>query len=147
MRYYKTITTLVFALVFSGLAYADESSDPATAYRQQSMKAASQHLKAIKSLLKNDFAFRQQISLHTRAMREFADAIPGMFPKDADYFESEASDTIWEKWDDFGKRAGNTASAAREVEQAFLANNMDKANEAYDRLRRSCKSCHDDYRE
>lgn len=147
MRYYPTIITLVSVLALGALAHADESNDPATKYRQHSMKAASSHMKAIGDLLRHEIPFRHQLAMHTRAMAEFAEGIPDLFPKDADYFESEASDTIWENWDDFRKRAGETAAAARAVEKAFTDKHMSGASDSYSRLRRSCKGCHDDYRE
>ncbi len=147
MRYLSHLLTLALALSFSVAAHSDESADPATRYRHQSMKAASAHMKAIGELLRHPLPFSEQLPMHTRAMAEFADAIPAMFPRDADYFESEAEEAIWEKWDEFRQRAGATAKAARAVEQAFAAGDLKSAGDSYSRLRRSCKACHDDFRQ
>ena len=79
----------------------------------------------------------------------FAPTVPGLFPAGTgpDVGKTEAKDEIWQKPEDFRAKAAAFNRAARAFQAAARGGNLDAIRAAQGGLGKSCKACHDLYRE
>lgn len=131
------------ALPFAGAAFADESADVKA--RQDAMGTIGAQMKTLTQMAKGETDFSvdaAQAALATIA--ETATTVPALFEAPSQDAESEASDTIWENWDDFVSKAEAleaAASAASEsvTDPATLGAAMGSVGGA-------CGACHKPYK-
>ena len=106
------------------------------------MKLVSRELKSSSPDLA---AVRQGAS----TMATLAPQIPDWFPPGTgpDVGKTEAKAEIWQKPDDFVAKAKDMSVAALALQQAAQGTDLDAIRAAHGNLGKSCKACHDLYRE
>lgn len=113
-------------------------------YRKAVMKAVGGHMGAMAGIMKGagnpaDFA------LHSAAMASMAKAARNAFPEGSDFGDTGALEVVWTKPGDFKMALDAFESAATTL--AAAGNDMAKAGPAMGALGKSCKSCHETFRE
>ena len=106
------------------------------------MKAAGRELKASSPNL-------AVVRKSADTIAAFAPTVPGLFPAGTgpDVGRTEAKAEIWQKPEDFRAKAADFNRAARAFQAAARGGNLDAIRAAQGGLGKSCKACHDLYRE
>jgi len=104
------------------------------------------HLSAAAAIIRSKVDYRDQLDDHIRTLVAINKDIAALFPKDSDFGNTEALDTVWTKNDEFKKRA----RVARDKSEALAAVVKARDTKNYEpRLKdliEACKSCHEDFR-
>jgi len=112
--------------------------------RQKLMKSQSAAAKAIKGAVKTkDYA---TIEAKAKDLMGTADRIVSLFPKGSDTGKTKATPAIWEKSDDFSKRAKSLSKSAGELAAAAKAGNDAEIGVKVKALGETCSSCHKQFR-
>ncbi len=108
----------------------------------KAMKAAGRELKATSP---NLAVVRQSAD----TIATLAPRVPGWFPigTGPDVGKTEAKAEIWQKPEDFKAKAAGFARAARAFQAAARGGDLNAIRTAQGDLGKSCKACHDLYRE
>ena len=108
----------------------------------KAMKAAGRELKASSPNL-------AVVRKSADTIAAFAPTVPGLFPAGTgpDVGRTEAKAEIWQKPEDFRAKAADFNRAARAFQAAARGGNLDAIRAAQGGLGKSCKACHDLYRE
>jgi cytochrome c556 len=145
-RFGLVVTASLLALSAVPLNADEDISNPETRFRQESMKAARSHLKAIKEMQENILDFQGQLRVHAHSLQLFFSSIPDLFPQEGDYSESDAGSEIWKEWEEFNNFARQGDQAAGEL-AVYGDAYSPEASEVFDRIKKACKGCHDKFRE
>ena len=88
---------------------------------------------------------QENLAMHARAMSDLARVLPDVFPEGSDVGKSEALPAVWSDPKGFSIQT----DLFIEVTRAFLeaAENNGDVSGTLRRVQRSCKSCHDSFRE
>jgi cytochrome c556 len=112
-------------------------------YRRNVMKAVAGHMGAAGAIVQGKVGYKGDLANHAGALQALMHDIPGLFPKDSDFGETNALDAVWSKRAEFEKRAkdaGSKAAAFAKVAQGG------SAGAAFKALGDTCKGCHKDFR-
>lgn len=137
-------TAFTLAAATATLSWAADATNPPVKARQEAMDKIGKNTKLISEMAKGEQAFDSAAaSAAAAAIAETADTVPALFEEQADDPESTAKAAIWEDFDGFSDKAMalKTAALAADMssEDALKASLME--------IGKTCKSCHDDYRE
>lgn len=108
----------------------------------KAMKAAGRELKASSPNL-------AVVRNSADTIAAFAPTVPGLFPAGTgpDVGKTMAKAEIWQKPEDFRAKAADFNRAAKAFQAAARGGNLDAIRAAQGGLGKSCKACHDLYRE
>jgi cytochrome c556 len=140
------VAIFAVALLTSGTALA---SDPESyiKYRQAVMKAIGGHMGASGQIVRGKVDESAALAMHADALASLNADLARLFPEGSDFGETEAKAEIWDNWAEFEK----AADAARDATAAFAAavksGDADKIGAARKDVGRSCKGCHEDFRQ
>ena len=89
--------------------------------------------------------YQEHLAMHARAMSDLAQILPQLFPESSDVEKSAALRAVWSDPEGFSIQT----DLFIEVTGAFLeaAENNGDVSGTLRRVQRSCKSCHDGFRE
>lgn len=112
--------------------------------RQKLMKGQGAAAKAIKGAAETkDYA---TIETKAKDIMGSSEKIPDLFPKGSTAGKTKAKDEIWEKSDDFAKRAKNLRKAASELADAAKARDEAGVPAKVKALSGACGDCHKAFR-
>lgn len=131
-------------LLLSSTAYADAEAE--IKYRQGVMKSVGGHMASMAAILKGKTHF-DDLKVHASGMASMAAIVPTVFPKGSDDGHTEALESIWTDTEKFQEGIDRFVNAAKEMDQAAAAGDMQAIGPAISNLGKSCKGCHDDFRE
>jgi cytochrome c556 len=138
------VTVISLAAAAATLAYAADATNPPVKARQEAMDTIGKNTKLLSQMAKGERAFDAgEASAAVATIGQTADKVPDLFKTKADDPESTAKDAIWDDYDDFTKKVDALKTAATEADMSSL----DSLKASLMELGKSCKSCHDDYRE
>jgi cytochrome c556 len=151
----RTMTCLAMAcaaaLSAASLVQAQDA-DPkkeAIEYRQSAMKIIGWNFKPMGAMVKGDKPFDAK-ELARRATDIAAvssiDILAG-FPEDTDGNGSKAKPEIWMKWDDFRTKMGDMEREMAKLAEAAKGGDQGAIKKQFGETAKTCKSCHDDYKE
>lgn len=140
---YRILLSLVLVLVTASASADDEA---VFKYRKGVMKAIGGQMASIGASMKGQ-VFTENLATHATAMAAMAEIAPVLFPKGSGVAKSEALPAIWEKPAEFKARMDDFVSAARDFEKLAKAGDMSGIVGGVKNLGKSCKGCHDDFRE
>lgn len=140
----RAVFAIAILLLASQSSFADAEGE--IKYRQGVMGAVGGHMSAMAAILRNQVHF-DQFRLHADAMADLADVVPHVFPEGSGDGKTEALPEIWEEPEDFESRLDDFVKAARGISAAAETGEMSEIGPAIDALGKSCKGCHDNYRE
>lgn len=135
----------VVGISFTAPAMAD--SDGEIRYRQSVMKAIGGHMGAIVAILKGQTGNAGNLAAHTQGMADLSKVTGSIFPEGSDFGETTALPAIWEKPDEFAKAVKMFQDAAAGMNTAAMSGDMAAAGAAFGGLGKSCKNCHETFRE
>jgi cytochrome c556 len=131
----------IFGLAISTQVFAQAEVNEK---RQQLMKGQSAAAKAIKGAVESkDYA---TIETKAKDLMGSSERIVASFPKGSTAGKTKATGAIWEKSDDFAKRAKSLNAAAGELADAAKAKNDDAIATKVKALGAVCDSCHKEFR-
>ena len=113
-------------------------------YREGVMQAIRGQIASIGAIARGQ-VYQENLAMHARAMSDLARVLPDVFPEGSDVGKSEALPAVWSDPEGFSIQT----DLFIEVTRAFLEavkNNGDVSG-TLRRVQRSCKSCHDGFRE
>jgi cytochrome c556 len=112
------------------------------------MKAVSGHAKALKSIANGKVDRKADLKAHARAMVELATMSATLFPKGTgpEAGKTRALPSIWEKKAKYDRINDDWVKAARSMEAAADAGDLNAAGKAADALSKACKACHKPFR-
>lgn len=124
----------------------DAVTEGAIKYRKSVMKAVGGNMGAIVGIIKGsgDMA---DLGLHTKQMAELSMIAGKLFPEGSDFGETTALPVIWEKPDDFAMAIKQFQTAAAGINSAAASGDMAATGAALNELGKSCKNCHENFRE
>lgn len=131
------------------LSLAHDGATGVVKERMEAMKVMSDRLKAIARMLRGEQPFKAQhvAKFAKEISKHSGDAMISKFPRGSIQGPSEAVPEIWENWEEFNELARELLYASE-----TLANQVQKSpdtipTDAFKALARTCKACHDDFRE
>lgn len=140
MKRLITLTVLVF-LVMPSLASEEEIE-----YRQDVMSAIGSTMGGIGKILKGEVDQPSNLPLLANALGELAQITGDLFPEGSE--GGDALPAIWEEPEDFNQAVAALQEAAAAFREAAASENpMQAAGGAIRNVGRSCKGCHDNYRD
>ncbi len=146
LRVLNTFTAASLALVFAAATGASEPED-IIKYRKNVMKSNGAHMSAAALLIQDKVPeYKGRLADHAQAIVIFTRNIPALFPKDSDFGDTDALDTVWSKRTEFEKRAKDTEQKATAFASAVKAGNNPAIAARFKELSDSCKACHKDFR-
>ena len=118
-------------------------------YRQGVMNVFSWNMKAMGAMMKGKK--RYDAVAFTRYADDLAkaaalDLLPG-FPADSDQGESDARPDIWFDFEDFSQKLEDMRSATQALRAAAGSGDKTALGDAWSKTGKSCKACHDSYRD
>ena len=113
-------------------------------YREGVMQAIRGQIASIGAIARGQ-VYQENLAMHARAMSDLAQILPQLFPESSDVEKSEALRAVWSDPEGFSIQT----DLFIEVTGAFLeaAENNGDVSGTLRRVQRSCKSCHDGFRE
>ncbi|MFK7822974.1 MAG: cytochrome c [Oligoflexales bacterium] len=140
-------------LISSSSAFA--GNEHAREYREKVMSAVGAHMKSLSLILKqkDNTALHKHISKHTANMDELAAISQDIFSFDSK--DAKGSKTKSKAWDEktkslsdgFKKELSKFQEATKKAAELTKSNDISKLKPALGVLGKSCKSCHDSYKE
>ena len=115
-------------------------------YRRAMMEANGGHLSAAAAIIRGKVDYRDQLGDHVRALAAINKDIAALFPKDSDFGETNALDTVWTKNDEFKKRARVARDKSDALKRTVEARDIKNYEPRLKDLIEACKSCHEDFR-
>ena len=117
--------------------------------RHENYEKMGDAMKLVSRQLKGETPDLVAIRAGARTMATFAPQVPSWFPPGTgpDVGKTEAKAEIWQKPQDFAVKAAAFNKAASEFYGAAQGNDLAAIRAAHGNLGKSCKACHDLYRE
>ena len=117
--------------------------------RHEGMEVIGKANKALRGELEASAPDRATIRASAARIATLSRKIPRWFPKGTgpDVGKTEAKAGIWQKPEDFKAKAAGFARAARAFQAAARGGDLNAIRTAQGDLGKSCKACHDLYRE
>ncbi|MDH5749018.1 MAG: cytochrome c [Rhodospirillales bacterium] len=135
----------LFVLAPVGPASADEEGE--INYRKSVMKAISGHMGAMANIIKGKTVNKGDLKSHADAMAGLSNMAGNVFPKGSDFGETGTKAAVWQKPEEFKSAMTSFQSAADGMAKAVSGGDMKAIGGAFGNLGKSCKNCHDTFRE
>lgn len=144
----KIIVAALIISVAGANAFAHSGATGIVKERMNAMSSISKNLKKIFVTLKDESEFDANIiASSSREIMTHANKFPHMFPEGSTKHPSEAAPAIWERPDEFSKKAQDLITYANELTQLAEAKSDHSAiDEAFGKVKGTCKACHADFR-
>jgi len=135
----------VIGISFTAPAMAD--ADGEIKYRKSVMKSVGGQIGAIITILKGQTGNAANLAIHTQGLVNLSKISGSIFPEGSDFGETEALPAIWEKPGQFSKAVKMFQDAADKMNAAAMSGDMAAAGAAFGGVGKSCKNCHENFRE
>jgi len=133
------------AMSFTAPAMADEAGE--IKYRKAVMKSIGGHMGAIAGIFKAETGNQTNLGVHTQGMADLANITASVFPAGSDFGETGALPAVWDKPDEFAMAVKMFADAAAKLNSTTKSGDMAAAGAAFGGLAKTCKNCHENFRE
>ncbi len=115
-------------------------------YRKNMMKAIGGHTAAAGAIVQGKVDYKNQLAEHARALQALTGDIPGLFPKDSDFGDTNAKDGVWSNRAEFEKRAKDAKAKVAAFAKAVQGGNQKAIAASFEDMGEGCKACHKDFR-
>ena len=132
------------ALVMS-FAWATTADDEVADYRQKVMGAIGDTMGAVGKILKQEVNRPDDIANFAVVLDELAQTVDGLFTEGSE--GGDALPAIWENPEAFAEKIDAFKQATAAFREAAASGDMAQTMPAVGNVGRSCKGCHDDYRQ
>lgn len=124
-------------------AYADGGG--VQGYREAVMEAIGGHMQAMVGVLKGEVPHTSHLAAHADALAASAEMVPVLFPAGSGEGRTHALPLIWEEPEAFNQKVEEFRVAAKAL--AATRGEMPAFAGALQEVGKSCKGCHDRYKE
>ena len=132
-------------IVFSTVLWAHSGATGIVKERMDNFDDSKASMKLLKKAVRNnDFA---TINQEAGSINRWAVQLTDHFPEGSNPPPSEALDLIWQEFEQFKQYADTQVKASEALQQAGINSDTGAAKKAFSELAKSCKGCHDNYRE
>ena len=139
------IAALALSLSSPPAALAHKGAMGIVKERMDKFEASEKATKRIKQALsRGDTAV---VTAEAEFLVSWASEMDSYFPENSNQSPSEAKDEIWLQWDDFVGAIQSFDNAARALIEAAATEDPDAIGGAFKEMTKSCKSCHQQFRE
>jgi len=151
MRIPVVATLALATLLAAGAVRAAEGEgahNRAIEYRESIMTILAWNMKPMGAMVKGEAPFdaaKFQAQAKDLAAVAQLDLLAG-FPEGSDQGETDAKPEIWMKWDDFKGKLEALRSASKNLAEASVGGDLEKIKPAFGELGKSCKGCHEAYK-
>ncbi len=144
----KHYTSLLLAGLLATTATV-QAADPENyiKYRQAVMKAIGGHMGATGQIVRGKVPEDAELALHAQALADLSADLTRLFPEGSDFGETEAKAAIWEDPAKFEQAANTARDATAAFAAAVKGGDSDKIAAARKDVGKSCKGCHEDFRQ
>ena len=117
--------------------------------RHENYEKIGEAMKSISRELKAEAPDLAKVRAGAATIADLAPKVPSWFPAGTgpDVGKTEARAEIWQKPEDFAAKSQDFQKAAAAFNQAAQGSDLDAVRSAHANLGKSCKGCHDLYRE
>lgn len=140
-------TKQLIALIFSGFIISTAGASDVISERESGFKGSKRAVATIRdALAEGNMA---TIATSAKAMAEFAERIPSLFPAGSKGgFFSAAKEDIWRSFPDFVQKSKSFQANAQALAALAAAPSPDKAavSTAFAKVTDDCKTCHQPYK-
>ncbi|WP_114418841.1 c-type cytochrome [Marinospirillum perlucidum] len=149
----KKSLTLVAAGIFATSALANDLFAPedAVEYRQALYQVMAAQMSVMGGMAKGELAFdREEFRTRVGNLGKVAPMVPETyFPATSEVEDSRLSSEAWEDMEGFQEKGQAFGQALQQLTQAATAEDFDlaAARSQVGNLGKTCRGCHDDYRE
>ena len=146
-----TITRTIISGILAVIVLGATAAAPALAdghevkFRKSVMKAVGGAMGGLAAVLKGKAPAKTAVPL-AETMSQIAKVVPHVFPEGSDFGETTAIAAIWDKPAEF-KMAVDAFTTAAAAMPAAAATGGDAFGAAFGTLGKSCKGCHENFRE
>jgi cytochrome c556 len=144
------IAILSTSSVWAEPAKSDKQAKAVTEYRQAILKLVKSNVGVLGAMNKGAIPFDAQ-TLQTNSLRieQLSLMLEDYFATDTSGFDVDtaALDKIWANQTDFKKKISDLTAAAANLNKVAKAGNTDQFKPAIGQVFKSCKGCHDNYKE
>lgn len=141
------VLTTLFAVPFAAQAQFAKVED-AVKYRQSALAVMGAHFNRVGAVVKGEKPFDKAAVEADVAVVEMMSKLPwSAFPEGSDLMESKAKPEIWKEQDKFKAGAEKMQSEVTKLSAAAKSGNLATIKTAFGAVGKSCKACHDNYRE
>ena len=126
-------------------AWTTTADDEVADYRQKVMGAVGDTMGAIGKILKQEVNRPDDIANFAVVLDELAQTVDGLFTEGSE--GGDALPAIWENPEDFAEKIDAFKKATAAFREAAASGDMAQTMPAVGGVGRSCKGCHDDYRQ
>lgn len=142
LRTFGALAVTAAVVSVSAAAFAGEND---VKFRQSTMKAVGGHMTAMAAILKGEVKHASHLRGHAAAMASLGKMAPDVFQKGSE--GGSAKPEAWSKPEDFKKALAAFATASDNLNKAAQGPDKKAVGAAFAALGKSCKGCHDDFRE
>ncbi|MEY3221132.1 MAG: hypothetical protein RIT27_2489 [Pseudomonadota bacterium] len=138
-------------LVSGGLHAADVKPHDAIEYRQSAFHIMGWHFKAMGAMVKGETPFNKETFSKKAEIVAFASTLPSEgFLKgtsSSEFTESKSKSILWEKMDDVKAKSEANQKETKALAEIAKTGDEKAIKEQFAKTAKTCKACHDDYRE
>ncbi len=146
----RTVPLALFSLLVLGSPAASAGKvEQAVDYRQGAMNVFSWNLGHMGAMVKGEVPFDStafQGYASELAAATKLDVLKG-FPEESVTDESDAKDEIWLNWSDFESKLQDLRSQSAKLAEVAAGGDEAAVKAQFGETRKTCKACHDDYKE
>ena len=149
MKPFKTRRLMITGLlltVLAPLALSAAEPEDIIKYRRNVMKSIGGHTSAAGAIVQGKVDYKAHLAEHARALQAMTKDIPGLFPKDSDFGDTNAKDGVWSKRAEFEKAANNVKTKVEAFAKAVQGGKQDAIVASFKDMGEGCKGCHKDFR-
>lgn len=139
------IFVLAGGMFVSTSAFADD--DGAIKYRKAVMKSIGGHMGAMAGIMKKTGGTPAHLKAHADGMASLSKMTADLFPDGSEFGDTTALPVIWEKPDEFKQAVQDFETAAAHLAQVAGSGDMAAFGPAFGQLGKTCKGCHENFRE
>ncbi len=140
------LATVSMLAMLAPLALSAAEPEDIIKYRKNVMKAVGGHTSAAGAIVQGKVDYKTHLAGHVRALQAMTRDIPGLFPKDSDFGETNAKDEVWKKRTEFEKAASNARTKVEAFAKAVQGGNQQAIAASFKDMGEGCKACHKDFR-
>ena len=136
------LLSTAFLIIFNIQVFADEAD---VEYRQDIMSAIGSTMGSIGKILKGEVSRPDDLAQLAVVLDELSGTVDGLFPEGSE--GGDALPEIWENPEDVAAKVSAFQEATAGFREAATTGDMAQVGQAIGSVGRTCKGCHDEYRD
>jgi cytochrome c556 len=137
------------AVIYSVNTWAGDPVEKAVDYRQGVMNVYAWNVTSMGDMVKGKVPFdAAAFARHAKDLAAAAELeLMAGFPEDSINDDSDASDTIWLDWEKFQEKHGVLREQSAKLAEVAAGGDEDAMKTQFGKTAKTCKGCHDDFKE